>query len=104
MTDNPRSTLLQQARRHTATIVIGTLAGTGVLTVGIAATAAAGAHAGDDPTSDTTEPAAPVGRLRRLRRRGDDDSGDDGERLGRRAAIGSSTRARASSDGGTHSS
>ena len=42
MTDNPRSILLQRARRRTAAIVIGALAGTGLLTVGIAATAPAG--------------------------------------------------------------
>ena len=46
MTDNPRSTLLRRARRRTAAIVIGTLAGTGLLTVGIAA--AQGAF-GDEP-------------------------------------------------------
>ncbi len=54
MTDNPRSILLQRARRRTAAIVIGTLAGTGMLTVGIAATTQQASGQNGGTTSETT--------------------------------------------------
>lgn len=54
MTENPRTSLLRRARRRTAAIVLGTLAGTGLLTVGIAATTQQATGDDGDTTSDTT--------------------------------------------------
>jgi hypothetical protein len=91
MTENPRSILLQRARRRTAAIVMGALAGTGLLTAGIAATAqqASGLHTGTpgDTTSGSTSG-------------GQQASGSSGDSTG---GVSSSTGS-GSSDGGTHSS
>ncbi len=67
MTENPRTSLLRLARRRTAAIVLGTLAGTGLLTVGIAATAQQAAGQGGGTTSDTNSHTTNSGNVRQLR-------------------------------------
>jgi hypothetical protein len=91
MTENPRSTLLRRARRSTAGIVLGTLAGTGLLTVAIATTAQQ--VAGQDPigTPTTEQPDGSSGT-----------SGGSG--FGSSASgVGPGTGS-GSSDGGSHAS
>ena len=106
MIDKTRSTLLQQARRHTSTIVIGTLAGTGVLTVGIALTAD-GAF-GDDGDTPSADPVSDSGDQKPggiWSGWGDDDSDDDGDDdSDDDGGEGSDDDGGEGSDGGTHSS
>jgi hypothetical protein len=91
MTDNPRTSLLRLARRRTAAIVLGTLAGTGLLTVGIAATAQQAAGEDGGPTNDTIS-----GSTSGTTSGGTSDTQQSG-------GVSSSTGSGAS-DGGTHSS
>lgn len=96
MTENPRTSLLQRARRRTAAIVIGTLAGTGLLTVGIATTAqqAAGHDSGTPRarTDDTSESSSTSDST-------SEGTSDAQPPVGVSSGTGSGT-----SDGGTHSS
>ena len=97
MTENPRTSLLQRARHRTAAILIGTMAGTGLLTIGIAATAQqAAGHDGGTPratTDDTSESTS------------DDTSGRTSGTSDAQPPSGvSSGTGSGSSDGGTHSS
>ena len=99
MTDNPRTTLLHRARRRTAAIVLGTLAGTGLLTIGIAATAQQASDAGGGTTSDQSSGT----------RSGDtsgsgSDSSSGSSSDGRQSGGVSPGTSSNGSDGGTHSS
>jgi len=92
MTENPRTSLLRLARRRTAAIVIGTLAGTGLLTVGIAATAQQASSQDGGTPSDTTSG-------------GTSGTGSDNSFGAYQSGGGvSSSTGSGGSDGGTHSS
>jgi hypothetical protein len=88
MTQNPRPPLLHRARRRTAAIVIGTLAGTGVLTAALAASA---------QQATVSEPTGSTGTTTRQGTGSADTSGSSS------SGVGSSTSS-GSSQGGSSSS
>lgn len=105
MTENPRTALLQRARHRTAAILIGTMAGTGLLTVGIAATAQqAAGHDSGTPRATTDDNSESTS--------GDSSESTSDDSSGRTSGTSdaqppsgvSSGTGSGTSDGGTHSS